>query len=583
MSYFDQNPSPRISWNCSIRLKKYFKNIVRGTYFEEDEYVATWYDARLSHRDSKTLTEVTFINLTNPIYEVTRKENKESITEIKQSFIVAKLPINFLHKIPFGSIWKGGESNEKFQLKEYTVTFSATENLTYQALWRNENHPFETDKYVHSSSVKGFNRDGNNLLVINQNNISYIIHPLHFFMAHYGYSSELKRILATYNWEKIEELLHLNEQFDEKGVFFPENLSENDVVFLYHLKYDEYTKQVVKTMNAEILKAKRENNSKYSIHCWHKQPITISFYGIPLGNSVLCCQIKGINQPQGESIKVYYHSYIRNKGESSENGEDQYRTQIIHRKLKFDKIDISQNNVNNLITSDVIEKLQLLGEKRKINKIALTHEIEGDGRVKFLGYDEPTDFGVGEKQGKTGYTGIADCFYDIIDNQDIEGYSRLETIWEHAKRLCDEQGYRVCWYSPEQGFQEHDNFRLIDLRNACNLLKRRYPLGSLVLRIEAHQRTFFVISFPEKMKKTAQNETGFSSIVYEPENIQEFLYGNTDNEKDTLVKILVDILIMQNVSSDYVDSKDGRMTTFIHRRSQTDNNNWVWNGIKKLL
>ena len=210
------------------------------------------------------------------------------------------LPINYLHKVPFGSIWKNGESEYKFKFKEFKVTFSKSEGLAYKPLWMDKvSHPFEADKYVHSSFLNSFRGDGNQLLIIEPKgeNISYIVHPLHFFMAHYGYSNELKRILITDNWSKVEEKLRLNESFKEEGVFLPNNLSTKGAVFLYHLKYDAYTKKVVKDVSTKIILAKNNKKLMYLIPCWHDHPITLSFYGVDLGNSVLCCQITGISQP----------------------------------------------------------------------------------------------------------------------------------------------------------------------------------------------------------------------------------------------------------------------------------------------
>ena len=105
---------------------------------------------------------------------------------------------------------------------------------------------------------------------------------------------------------------------------------------------------------------------------------------------------------------------------------------------------------------------------------------------------------------------------------------------------------------------------------------------ALILRVDVQRRTFFVLSFPEK----DENEnSGFSSVVYEPQNIQQFLSGdpNVYKQDGNLFKLFTDIVSSGGVSSDYVDSKDGKMSSFRHREAKKTNNNWVWNGIKKLL
>lgn len=69
MSYFDENNLDRVRWRCSLNLEKYFEGeSLGGCYYKDNEYVATWYENRLSLDKSKTLVEVTFINLTNPTY-----------------------------------------------------------------------------------------------------------------------------------------------------------------------------------------------------------------------------------------------------------------------------------------------------------------------------------------------------------------------------------------------------------------------------------------------------------------------------------------------------------------------------------
>lgn len=582
MSYFNKNNLEKVRWRCSLNLEKYFEGEpLRGFYNKEHEYVATWYENRLSLDKSKTLVEVTFINLTNPTY-INKKKGEEC-----QSFFKIALPINYLHKIPFGSIWKNGESEYKFKLKEFKVTFSKSEGLTYEPLWVNkESHPFEADKYVHSAYLKTFKSDGNQLLVIKPegDSKSYIVHPLHFFMAHYGYSSELKRILITDNWSKVEKKLHLNEFFKEKGVFVPNNISTKDAVFLYHLKYDAYTKTVVKDITTKIIFSKGQERPHYRIPCWHDKPIMLSFYGIELGNSVLCCQITGISQPKGEAINLYYHSVIKvsKDGQGQDTGEIQYRTRIQEREHELEKLDISLDNVNNLVTADVIEYLSLLGEQREINRIQLAQENLKNGKVKLLNYDEPENYSTGEKQGKTGLTGIANCFYDIPNTDEIEGKSRLEEVWKHAKRLRHEQSANIYWYTPKRGFNESDNFTLVSLEDMLESLKQSYPSVALILRVDVQRRTFFVLSFPEK----DENEnSGFSSVVYEPQNIQQFLSGdpNVYKQDGNLFKLFTDIVSSGGVSSDYVDSKDGKMSSFRHREAKKTNNNWVWNGIKKLL
>ena len=104
----------------------------------------------------------------------------------------------------------------------------------------------------------------------------------------------------------------------------------------------------------------------------------------------------------------------------------------------------------------------------------------------------------------------------------------------------------------------------------------------LILRVDSQQRTFFVLSFPARNEK---ENSGFSSVVYEPQNIQQFLLSEGDvySRDENLFKLLIEIVSSEGVSSDYVDSKDGKMSLFRHVEAKKTNNNWVWNGVRKLL
>ncbi|QRN40841.1 MAG: hypothetical protein GKC53_01530 [Neisseriaceae bacterium] len=372
MSYFNGNQLQRNTWRCSLNLEEYFKHLIRGFYYQEHEYVVTWYDNRLLQKSSDTLVEVTFINLTKPDY-ISKTTGAPS-----QSFVVIALPVKYLHKVPFGSIWKGGKSKQKFKFKKYKVTFSKSEGLSYIPLWRAQtSHPFEAGKYVHPSYLEKFKKDGNNLLVIRPKNInkSYIIHPLHFFIAHYGNSSALQHILITYTWDEVEGILKLNELSEEKKVSIPNNFTTQDVVFLYHLKYDKYTNMIVKDMMTNIVHSKGEQLPNYCIPCWHDQPIVLSFYGIPLGNSVLCSQITGISEPQGELIKYSVQSQsefanypmAHSKENDKQNDSEQYN--IEEYEWELEKLVIELSEVSNLIRKYDNNHLKLLGKKRKINCI----------------------------------------------------------------------------------------------------------------------------------------------------------------------------------------------------------------------
>ena len=119
---------------------------------------------------------------------------------------------------------------------------------------------------------------------------------------------------------------------------------------------------------------------------------------------------------------------------------------------------------------------------------------------------------------------------------------------------------------------------MISLEKVNQVLDKNYPPAALVICVQLNGRKFFVISFPER-----EGGSGFSSIVYEPQNTETFLSMPTssESEDDTLIKLLIEVAYLNAIESDYVDAHEGRMATFKHRVGK--NNNWVSNGISKLL
>ena len=91
--------------------------------------------------------------------------------------------------------------------------------------------------------------------------------------------------ITAYGYDAAGQLVQLKKKVYLYQITFP----QKDAVFLYHLKYDAYTKTVVKDITTKIIFSKGQERPHYRIPCWHDKPIMLSFYGIELGNSVLCC------------------------------------------------------------------------------------------------------------------------------------------------------------------------------------------------------------------------------------------------------------------------------------------------------
>lgn len=602
MNFIDIFSNERISYRNSLSLKNIFEKNPKK-FYKNNEYVVVWYKKiSNNNNDGKKLVEILFVNI-----------SKKEPSNFQISF---DLSINYLHKIKIGSIWVNGTSKEFFKNDVFNISMREDNYsiISFNEIRKRETAPQFTEgdtvaPFIESDMVPPFTEsaypiynlsyDKNKLILIDWKNITYILHPLTFFIVHYGYSMEIKRVLLSYLWKSFDnnqdsvlKLFNIpdsnNNTFDNT-VVLPKKLTIRDAIFLYHLKNDSYTQNRVKHVTNSARHALANTDPSYDfypiIRPWHDQHIDLEITGIKLNETtILCTAISAISEPIGPDITLIMPPVYKKKIQEVEttindSGEIAIK---LRRKKELEKVLVDDSKkINNLHVATIKEKLGILGNSRTIHK---NYEIIENGlekKYKLIESDEPKEFSVGAGEGGNGQTGLADCFYDT-SNATGDTYSndeRLQKLWEHAQNLKANKQANVHWFTFNNGFNDSLNFKTMSM-SSCHLDDTTsYPNEVLIIRVIMNGNVYIVIDFaPEKNISTDKEMSKQGVVIKLQESIDSFL--NVQNDTG-LSSILIHIAIMNgNISFDYIDSFKGKMVGFRHRDGK--NNNWILNAIERI-
>lgn len=614
MHFFAKNHFNRENYKNSLNLDFILEKTLKfaevnnvssynSNYFYEDldEYVVIWYGEQVVSKknadDTIVFINVFLANLTNPTYK-----HKDS-HKLGDGYITIQIPINYLHKLPIGSIWKNGESKERFALPTFDITVdnnyqihsigasNTTQSMKEKGRWDKNTEKYEPyDGDVHRMPFdyrdyfdKIAKNDKNQFINIIDNEQKYALHPLLLFIAHYGYSIDIKRIISRYPINEIENRLIPNNAYidsiaKEKGytryVILPTEFTLRDAVFLYNYKYTKAVRNAVNNIHTKIQKNKTDKNEVLKVDFWHK-PTKLRVKGVCIGDVILCASIIGISEPTNETINVFLQP--KKKVDSTSNNEREFSVMTPYSPSKnVEDLDFVADPVNSIIHGVLTEKLERLGTLVDINKIKLEVLINPIGKdTTFIQYPEIDELSVGDKQGSIGNTGHANCFYEVDDeNNDLKN-GRFDIIWEHSKRYAEEINGKAEWFTYQCGFCSTDDFYVMSLSNLHNSIYGiEYPKNVLVIRISTKTEVYFVIEFGEDMKKGSLS--GYNGIAYKQPDNKNFI-EDKDGLKDILVRI---VSLNGSITYDFIDSYKGNIAFFKHYIGA--NNNWVKNGLAKL-
>ncbi|MGO3737599.1 MAG: hypothetical protein ACTJFV_10875 [Moraxellaceae bacterium] len=622
MSHFFTKDSLREKYKNSFDISHYIKphsqvdydtdansepdrNYTVNHFNKNFEYVVVWYDkdfiaptnASSSSNSNGTVTyiDVLFANLTEPKYI----KNGDEAT----SYLKLRIHINHIHKLPFGSIWKNGKSDERFVLNSYEVEVKDNYNIysfskayfdmrvgaeidlkenptSEETIKRSQlinEMPFDSTKYF--EKINGY--DKNQLINIEDGEHKIIVHPLSLFITHYGYSMDIKRIISRYNLDTIEKkLIPRNQQIEEKMkaegvdeyVVLPPKFTQRDAVFLHQLKYNLDVWKKVERIHNNIQEAKDNKKRNVRIDFWH-QPLTLRIKGIPIGNKILCANIIGISEPKLNPINLVLQPKRRLSANESIESQDFLTVRQYIPPDKIEDLNFTHNPVNNLTTLILLERLERIGDLVIINKI--TNGVFSkpiDDSTRFIKEDTPEELGIGEKIGR-GSTGLAKGLFDVREKDQ----SRFNKIWNHAKEYSKQNHGTVRWFTFGQGLQNYDDFYVMSLSKLHSTPHNLYwPEYVLVIELLVGNSKYYVLEFGEVKLKGGNQSKGFNGIIYKSDDNEDFF-----NKDGRLVELITNVVSLNGtLNSEFTNNYQGKLALFKHPSSNSSN--WIRNGINNL-
>lgn len=239
-------------------------------------------------------------------------------------FSLRKVPITLLGQVRIGTIWENGICTEEveFETAEFEVSFKRDDwrfTSFFSQHQKSEEFPYPPHIYPLM-----YHRDRNYSLEFPVSGGGNLLIPcLEFFSRCYGSSQEVKRILTTYPFRKVDD--PYNRFFVSIGVPETEGcwqvainnkykFSDADARYLAWLKYSKYTQLWAKDIYAQMDEAvkgiadnRKERIVQLKIRPWHEQKSRIRVSGISFnsGRSFLALNVLGCSPPSSPQIKVF--------------------------------------------------------------------------------------------------------------------------------------------------------------------------------------------------------------------------------------------------------------------------------------
>ena len=569
-------------YKASVNLTRYFEKNERLR--ETDRYAVVWYSemSRNFKDNSQLLIKVVFFNIDVP--------NAYFQPELN-------VPFSAISKMPIGSIWKNGVCNSKFAMDEFEFTLG--DGAEYD---RSEDETDDLNEQIRSVYPAYRIMENKHSIIkvsnVGESNDTILIHPVLFFIAHFGYSMEIKRVLLTLDWG-MENKTHYDHGDDfinkcllnyrnndhqhiDNLVYLPKRFVLRDSVLLHFLKVSDYARNNLRTLNKSIRTQTR--NSPYRIYLevkpWHEDYVQVLFEGTRLDDdTILCTRIKGISEPdfiEGDEINVVANPSFQNPVEGVEKEKDGF-FHPVRKREKTEDIELNPDHpANNIETATIRESLKILGQKIAIKVHQQRMEGAQAGSKQALYSPEPSSYAAGHvsnSRGDVGYAGF--CFEDVEAENSRD--SRLQKLWEHAKALSGyRQNEKAEWFTYRLGFNSSDDFKLMSLRY-MNKSSASYPKELIVIRLVVDGKLYYVLDSDEK----TGTDTGMSGVVIIVDDEKRFLEAD-NNEGLLSIIISISSFPSGSLSKGFIRAFNGRLATFMHKTADKDDNNWISVAINKI-
>ncbi|OJT53418.1 hypothetical protein BSZ28_01915 [Pseudomonas moraviensis] len=458
----------------------------------------------------------------------------------------ALIGISRLGSFRLGTIWRGGKCIAETDLgkdEEFSVDF--TEGAWSYVSIQGNHQPvpyFKTDYPLRSQPTdKVLTEFLSFPLPDGKKNL--LIPCIEFLYRCYGSTSDMARILTTYPWPKVQELLYTDTRKDFRTWLVKPhpNVPDDDGLFLAHALYNDYTERVAKLLYAELDNAhgKHMKEASLRVRPWFQGPARVQVRGrwINNRNTFLCYEVTGMSQPQDHPYEISRVTYSKDDTEQDQPPLDTIRVKIETPKPQdpFVITDHQEPDQGSVRWSKPDPGFQILGPK-------CPHTVSFDERplakktailippstVKALSTGDPQGYnkGVGK------FTAVA--------KRVVGDGGALQAVWDELQRLKGGKHFSsVSWLSEREGFVQSTDFRLLALpaftqsdsptdKNRSwlaykeNANRRR---GILVARIKIAARSFYLFELQRKKIRTGTvyGDQKMSGLLIEISNEAEAL------------------------------------------------------------
>lgn len=562
-------------------------------FFLNQEYLVVGYTAIKRNEVSKTqiLAGITFINLTN-----LRQHNKAY-------FITLDIPIATIKKLPIGAIaqrvvLQGNSNNsqsyclkvvEKLDFKDYQYQLQADGNETQGQICE------DTPPFVHLKNAldkalnyqtsqnlqdkqpfKFYNQDKNVWRVTEDNNqqLTFLLHPILLLNSNYGASSEIVRILISEPiWENL--LKKLNYEYynpsNPKSVLISSKLAISDCVFLYHFKNDKYTFEKVRELHSEITQnIINKKRSFLKIEPYHAQPISLSVKGIDIGDGIIwVTEVLAISEPTGEV--VYFDIVTKDKTKHEKTGDNTTSVQapkILARLMMDETVLITKEQVDNEGMAVIKSGIGILDEQKRqkiFNENITTGEDLFPVKASYvIRKNEALRFATGERVGSGGEVGflsiingevaLDDSINVILQEQYLYLIGKLKQVF-----------YEVKGYTIKRGLTQE----VIPMRF---MYQQSHPKTVIVVVVGKGSKSYVFMD----CEKT--NGVGSSGLIFE----WQAGWAEGDSFKDFVRMTITDLAHNKGVVSDELNERLSENKIRWAKYKHTDKGEWVKNALKNM-
>ena len=486
---------PSIDISEFLNLVDYKKGI-KGRFFYNSPYQVVWYKNLYNLGEGKDNKQVEVVFVSSKGYEIS-----------------AKLPLESILKVPIGSIWRNGLIVNELDAGHYVFTLQRAtgegykrSNVDYISPFAEKQREKEGKNYEakvilskDTYPVSDIENETNTLIVVEQDGVKFVIHPLTFFLAHYGCSKHINHVLISHRWgdvnnefpNTVRNLLELDYENPQcpKAVLVPKGCLVSDAVFLHHLREDNYTKRIVKWFNANTYRKLTENKNKaggVSVKPYHQQRIEVLVKGVPLDNGVIICsEIIGMSMPRGEDIFYDFETNIQTAGISTTQS---FRPMYVN--IDEETIVVADiRGPNNSTTAVIRQKQKILGDIRIISKnegVSIADAFKYKTKSIPLREPIPDSYAPGELANVAGDVGMLKAFID----SGVEEYKDTNThkILRYARQLKHDYNYdavKIDCYSIKNGY-------IGEVLTTLKAIDNKFPKNIYVLRLIINGQYYFV-------------------------------------------------------------------------------------------